>query len=154
MSTATISEKLKTLAPDLTKEFPRSPRETLGGYVLAARMLDKCRATLNGTNGEYHFDCPLDNIFLGFAEINAEELKNFVATGATDEEVAEWIRQHAKPREKAEIVQWNNDWRYKTINQLPERLQLFLEDYIPEVVPQGKVVHHFFDVYDFEEQRM
>src|SRR2546426_11566391 len=39
-------EKVKLLACDLRngKEFPRSPRETLGGYVLAARAVDKCRA--------------------------------------------------------------------------------------------------------------
>ena len=38
------------LAKDLTKDFPRSPREVLyGGYVIAARKLDKCRATLAGT---------------------------------------------------------------------------------------------------------
>jgi hypothetical protein len=41
-------EKVKLLACDLRhgKEFPRSPRATLGGYVLAARALDKCRAVL------------------------------------------------------------------------------------------------------------
>ena len=29
------------LAKDLTKDYPRSPRETLCGYVIAARTLDK-----------------------------------------------------------------------------------------------------------------
>lgn len=38
------NEKLTLLAPDLTRDFPRSPRETLAGYVVAARTLDKCRA--------------------------------------------------------------------------------------------------------------
>jgi len=35
-------EKVKLLARDLRngKEFPRSPRETLGSYVLAARAVD------------------------------------------------------------------------------------------------------------------
>lgn len=63
----------KLLAKDLTKEYPRSPRETLAGYVIAARMLDKCRAVVAGTAGEYHFDCPLDNQFLGFTGIAADE---------------------------------------------------------------------------------
>lgn len=36
------SDKLRLLARDLTREFPRSPRETLGGYVIAARAVDKC----------------------------------------------------------------------------------------------------------------
>ena len=48
-------EKLQTLARDLRKTPPRSPREKLGGFVIAARMVDKARADLLGTNGEYNF---------------------------------------------------------------------------------------------------
>ena len=41
-------ERLQSLARDLRKTPPRSPRETLGGFVIAARMLDKARADLLG----------------------------------------------------------------------------------------------------------
>jgi hypothetical protein len=34
-------DHLQTLARDLRKTLPRSLRETLGGFVIAARMLDK-----------------------------------------------------------------------------------------------------------------
>ncbi|MEK6576069.1 MAG: DUF5069 domain-containing protein [Nitrospirota bacterium] len=37
--------KVKVL--DLTKEFPRSPKEKLGGHVHLARMIDKARANTN-----------------------------------------------------------------------------------------------------------
>jgi Domain of unknown function (DUF5069) len=40
--------RLLTLPPDLRKTPPRSSRETLGGFVIAARMLDKARADLLG----------------------------------------------------------------------------------------------------------
>lgn len=48
-------EKVKLLTRDLRdgKEFPRSPRNTLGGYVLAARAVDKCRAVLVDWQGDY-----------------------------------------------------------------------------------------------------
>jgi hypothetical protein len=154
MTTVTVSEKLKSLAKDLTKDFPRSPRETLAGYVLAARALDKCRATLNGTVGEYHFNCPLDNMFFSFTGIDAEAFKNFVATGVSDDEVAEWIKQHAKQKERLDVVKWNNQQRYSTIKELPDELQLFFEDYMQEVIPSGKVVYHWFDIYDIEEKRL
>jgi uncharacterized protein DUF5069 len=150
------TNKLKILAKDLSKDFPRSPRETLAGYVIAGRTLDKCRATLVGTNGEYHFDCPLDNIFFGFAGIVSEEFKAFVATGASDEEVAKWIEEKAKKRPRIEIIKWNNEWRYKRISEIPDGMQEFMEDYIPEFVP-AHLRHHidyFFDVYDAEEKRM
>ena len=46
-------DKVKHLAKDLRKGYPCSPREKLGGYVIAARCGDKCRAFLLGMNGEY-----------------------------------------------------------------------------------------------------
>jgi Domain of unknown function (DUF5069) len=46
-------------AKALTEEPPRSPRDRLGGYALMARMIDKGRADIQGTVGEYHYACPL-----------------------------------------------------------------------------------------------
>lgn len=153
-STLTHNEKLRLLAHDLSKAFPRSPRAELGGYVLAGRMLDKCRAVLNGTPGEYHFDCPLDNIVLGFTGIQADEFKAFVATGATEHEVSEWIKEHAKPIPAIERIKWNNLWRDKRISELPDQLQEFMATYIPENLPNRKPVHFFFDIFDIEEERI
>ncbi|HEX7860245.1 MAG TPA: DUF5069 domain-containing protein [Verrucomicrobiae bacterium] len=88
-------DAVKRLAKDLRKEEPRSAQEKLGGFELAARCVDKCRATLVGMQGDFMYGCPMDQQFLRSAEIGAEELKAFVATGATDEEVANWIEEHA-----------------------------------------------------------
>ena len=147
-------DKLKLLAKDLTKDYPRSPRETLGGYVLAARAVDKCRAVLAGTGGEYHSGCPLDAMFLDFASIPYEKFREYVATGATDQEIAEWIEKNAKQRPRIEIIRWNNDLRYKRISELPDKLQEYMEDYIPQSVPRNRPVYAFFDVYDLEEERI
>lgn len=133
--------------------FPRSPRETLGGYVVAARTLDKCRASLAGTLGEYKFDCPLDNFFFGFTEITADSFREFVSTGADDDSVAQWIETNARPRERRDIIQWNNDMRAKRICELPIELQEFLEGYIPKFLSPSQPVYVWFDVYDIEEER-
>lgn len=152
MATETTS-RLKAL--DLTREFPRSPRETLGGYVIAGRTLDKCRAVVAGTPGEYHFNCPLDNIFFEFAGIRAEDFKDFVATGASDEEVAGWIVKHAKERPRIEVIKWNNKHRDMRISEMPDKLQEFLEGYVAENLPKGgRPVYAWFDVYDIEEKRL
>ena len=148
------NEKLKLLALDLTKNYPRSPRETLAGYVIAARMLDKCRAVLAGTAGEYHFDCPLDNQFLGFAGIKADEFKTLVATGVPEDEIAAWIEQHSKVKDRAEIIVWNNKLRCTRLCDMPINLQEFLEGYIPQFVPKNRPVYVWFDVYDLEEGRI
>jgi hypothetical protein len=139
---------------DLSKDFPRSPRTTLGGYIIAGRTLDKCRAVIAGTADEYHFDCPLDQLFLNFAEITAEDFKAFVATGADDAAVAEWIQANATDHSQEALVQWNNDLRYKRISEMPIELQVYLEGYIAEFIPADKIVYTWFDVYDIEEQRI
>jgi hypothetical protein len=141
-------------APDLSTSYPRSPRVSLGGYVVAARTLDKCRAEIAGTLGEYHFDCPLDNLFFEFTGITADRFREKVATGATDEEMASWLEENSTVSEKREIIQWNNDLRFKRISEMPIELQEFLEGYIPENLPEGRVVYYWFDVYDIEEERL
>jgi hypothetical protein len=101
-----MSNKLN--APDLTQRAPRSPRVRLGGYALLPRMLDKCRATLIGKNGEYHYNCPLDQHIINFLGIDAEALKAEVATGKGDGEILEWINAHAKNKREAwEIAAWS-----------------------------------------------
>jgi Domain of unknown function (DUF5069) len=100
-------EKLLQLAPDLTRVAPRSPRTPLGAYgVLAARMLDKCRAELAGKGGDYHFNCPMDQVFFRFTKIDPQKFKEFVASGASDEEVARWIELNSKVQDPGKIATW------------------------------------------------
>src|SRR5882672_5013681 len=124
-------EKVKLLARDLRegKQFPRSPRQTLAGYVLGARAVDKCRAVLVGWEGEYHSNCPLDQRWLKFAEIDYAEFRAFVASGATDDEVAKWIGENGK-RSRAEIIAWNNKERDLRLSDLPPQIQEYMEDYV------------------------
>jgi hypothetical protein len=147
-------EKVKLLAPDLTKTFPRSPRELFAGYVVAARTLDKCRAVVAGTAGEYHFDCPLDKTFLDFAGLAASDFKAQVAQGATDAEMAEWITMHSKVTDKKVRILWNNKMRHTRPCDMEPDFQLFLEDYIPENLRSNRPVYVWFDVYDIEEERL
>lgn len=120
------NETLLQLAPDLRNVAPRSPRAPLGAYgVLAARMLDKCRAELAGKAGDYHFNCPMDQVFFRFTKIDPAELKEFVATGAGDEEVARWIAQHSKVQDPAKIANWARLFRLN-----PFTLLLDLDDWL------------------------
>lgn len=93
---------------DLTKRPPRSARVRLGGYVILARALDKLRAELAGTVGDYHYACPLDQRFLTFAGIDAEALKAEAKKGKNDFELLEWIRANAKNKPtEAAIHAWS-----------------------------------------------
>jgi hypothetical protein len=95
-------------APDLTQRPPRSARVRLGGYALLPRCLDKGRATINGKNGEYHYDCPLDQRLLEFAGIEADGLRKQLEAGKGDGEILEWFNQNAKhKRTDQEIAAWS-----------------------------------------------
>ncbi len=95
-------------APDLTKRAPRSVRARLGGFVILPRMLDKGRAEIAGTNGEYHYNCPLDKHFLGFVGVDPAALREQLALGKGDGEILQWIGAHATHQRSAlEILQWS-----------------------------------------------
>ena len=145
-------DKLQALARDLRKTPPRSPRETLGGFVIAARMLDKARADLLGINGEYNFyPCGLGAYFWTFTGLDAAKFKAFVATGATDEAVDGWLRENATPKDPKAILKWNNEMRGLRLCDLSEQAQEYLETYIPQFCHPPSKVKFFFDVYDVEE---
>ena len=88
-------DRVRELSRDLRTEEPRSAHDALGGYELAARALDKCRATLAGQAGDYEFNCPLDRRFFQTTGIDAAEFRDFVATGADDAGVGSWIEARA-----------------------------------------------------------
>jgi hypothetical protein len=95
-------------AKNLATEAPRSPRTRLGGYALMARMVDKGRATLAGTPGDYHFDCPLDKRLFEFKGVNADEVKKLLATDATDEQIVAWFNTQGKPKTAEEVKTWSD----------------------------------------------
>jgi hypothetical protein len=118
----------KIFALDLTKRPPRSPRLRLGGYALLPRMLDKGRAEIAGTSGEYHFNCPLDQRILNFLGLDADALREQLATGKGDSEILQWIGESARhKREPWEIEQWSDVQQRRGPDSDAETLQIFAE---------------------------
>jgi hypothetical protein len=138
------------VAKDLTREPPRSPHAQVGGYVLLGRIIDKCRASLAGTAGEYVYDAPMDRYFFDFARIDADALRDFVATGADDEAVGKWVRERSE-RNDTEVKLWNIQLKEKRISELPPHVQGYMHDYIERHIPAHRRVRTVFDIYDLEE---
>ena len=107
----------KIFALDLTKRPPRSPRLRLGGYALLPRMLDKGRAEIAGTSGEYHFNCPLDQRILNFLGLDADALREQLATGKGDSEILQWIGENALfvPEGQPDSSQARSAWSHEKI---------------------------------------
>lgn len=119
----------KTIAaPDLTQRPPRSPRTRLGGYALLPRMLDKGRAEIAGLNGEFHFNCPLDQRILNFLGLDPKALKKQLATGKGDSEILAWIQKTAKNKHTPwEIQQWTSFQDRRGPDSDAETLGYFVE---------------------------
>jgi hypothetical protein len=141
---------MTTKPTDLTQRPPRSPRVRLGGYVIFPRMLDKCRAMLAGTLGEYHYNCPLDQQWLGFAGIDAEALKQQVASGTGDGEILAWITAHSTTKPNAsQIAVWSAGQEQRAPMDVDARE--FFQDEHKRLAPQREDVASWFDLLDLDD---
>ena len=123
-----MSNSPNFFAPDLTKRPPRSGRCRLGGYAILPRMLDKGRATIAGTSGEYHYNCPLDQHIINFLGIDPEALREQLATGQGDGEILDWINTHATHKRAAwEIEQWSDFMQRRGPDSDAETITYFAE---------------------------
>ncbi len=101
--------KTKVTGKDLTKESPRSPRIRVGGYAILGRTIDKCRALVGGNIGEYHFDCPVDNMLFGFKGVKGDDFKAQIENGASDQEMVEWLNRNGQKKTPDEIKRWGDE---------------------------------------------
>src|SRR5262249_17219497 len=113
---------------NLTQEPPRSPRIRLGDYALAARMADKGRATLHGVAGEYHFACPLDQMLFDFKGVQADDVSSLLASGATDEQLVDWLNSQGTTKTVGEIKEWGSGVEAYSPYEDPERKEWFAEE--------------------------
>lgn len=137
-------------APDLTQRAPRSPNVKLGGYVILPRMLDKGRATIAGKQGEYHYNCPLDQRFLEFTGVNAEALKKQLAAGKGDGEILAWMQKNGKhKRSDAEIAIWSQ----VAANRAPADLESreYFNGLQKTAAPKREDIATWFDLLDVDD---
>jgi hypothetical protein len=137
---------------DLSKQFPRSMRTMLSGYVHLARMIDKCRAVLAGTEGEYIYPCPMDMRLLDFAGITSDHFTAAVKSNPTDEGVQVWLRQVSKPHSGADLAAWNKALLERGPSS-PESAERFVQ-YRNAVDPSRTDITAWADLQDLEEGRL
>ena len=138
-------------APDLTKRPPRSPRCRLGGYVTLPRLLDKGRATLAGTNGEFTYDAPIDQQLKDFVGLDFGALREQLAAGKGDGEILEWVNANAKQKRSAwEIDYWSNFMDRRGPSGDIETLQFFAE-YVGKFAQDREDIKTWFDLVDLDD---
>jgi hypothetical protein len=92
---------------DLTKRNPRGPREKLGGMIWLPRVIDKARAHLAGTLGEFSYGCPMDQHFFGFVGTTTEAFLEGVRSSPDDTAVLAWLKRTCAPRSESAVNEFN-----------------------------------------------
>jgi len=91
-------------------------------------MLDKGRAEIAGTNGEFNYNCPLDQHIINFLGFDPEALHEQLAASKGDGEILEWINSNAKhKRSPWEIEQWSDFQQRRGPDSDAETLSFFEE---------------------------
>jgi len=135
---------------DLTQRPPRSPRSRLGGFVILPRMLDKGRATIAGTPGEYKYACPLDERFLNFAGIDPEALTTQLTEGKGDGEILGWILENSKTKPGEIAIK---TWSAYAEQRIPSDIETraFFNEMQSKVGPNREDIVTWFDLLDLDD---
>ena len=87
--------------------YPRSPRETMAGWIYLPRYIDKIRLHLAGRlHPDYqpNFGKGFDGLWLNAAGVTHERMIGVVQNSITDGEVCDWVRQNVEASPAAKAV--------------------------------------------------
>jgi hypothetical protein len=136
---------------DLTQRPPRGFRVRIGGLVILARMLDKGRATLAGTNGEYEYLTSIDEHLVRFLGFDPDALLKELATGKGDWEILQWIQANAEtPRQHWEIEAFSSSMERYAPDSDPETLAVFT-DYFRHFPKGREDLKTWFEVLELDD---
>ncbi|MGH7228237.1 MAG: DUF5069 domain-containing protein [Nitrospiraceae bacterium] len=114
-------------------------------------MLDKCRAVLAGTQGEYIYPCPMDKRLLDFASLTADQFSEAVQARSSDRAVADWFVENAALHSPAEIDAWNGI--LLTRGPDTEEKWVYFRRCLEAVAPSRTDITSWADLLDLEERR-
>ncbi|MHB1758014.1 MAG: DUF5069 domain-containing protein [Leptospirillum sp.] len=138
---------------DLTKEFPRSPFDRLGGIDHLKRLIDKAKAKNAETLGEYIYNCPLDAFCLTFLEMDPETFARIVASTESDDEVLAWVLDKCPNARNPDKVHSFN-LSYEALSpDTPEKWQYFIATR-DAIDPSRTDIRTWTRLIDLEEKRI
>ena len=136
----------------------RSPRETLGGYVILPRLIDKVRLHAEGTLPPEYFpqllggEGTLDWRFLVFTGLDREVLRAAILAAPDDATALAWVERHATAHTDAEKRAWAEaiDAYRPDAERAQRRAQRYLE--VAARFDVGAI--NVFDLIDLDEGRI
>jgi len=109
----------------MTKVFPRSPYEKLGGYVHLPRLIDKTRLKAQDLlNGYNYKTVGFDRHLLNFLNLDGDQFEEIVCGAANDLIVLQWVLQNGMAHTPTEIEAWNESMISRRPDT-PEKVERF-----------------------------
>ncbi|MBC8284156.1 MAG: DUF5069 domain-containing protein [Nitrospinae bacterium] len=136
---------------DLSRAFPRSPKQKMAGLVQLSRMIDKGRAYKEKKLADYIYPCPLDKIILNFLRVDADTFAKMTVE-KKDEEINNWAKDLVKTKSSSEIS-FINEQILERKPDSEDRLQYFNE-IRDKIDPSRADVNTWVDLLDLEEGRL
>jgi hypothetical protein len=136
--------------------YPRSPRETMCGWMHLPRYIDKIRLHLAGKlHGDYaaNFGKGFDGRWLEAAGLRHEQFVEVVKNSVTDGEVCDWVFRNVKKSEADKRAHAEAMLRY------PKAGDAAMEDRLKQRKEQAGMSHRndittFIDFIDADEKRL
>jgi hypothetical protein len=135
---------------DLTTSYPRSVHDKLFGLVQIGRTLDKGKAVAEGKEGEYHYNCPMDQAVFGFLGIDHDALLSVIKNAKNDAEIESYVKTYVDKKSPQEIETWDKE--YVTRKPTGESLDYFLQ-LRDQIAPDRTDVVSWPDLLDLDEKR-
>lgn len=136
--------------------YPRSPRETMCGWMHLPRFIDKIRLQLAGKlHADYqpNYCKGFDGLWLDTAGVTADQIIEVVRRSVTDGEVCDWVLKHVKKPDVVKTAHRDRMLNYprKDDAEMQARLKMRKE--------QAGLAHRddiqtFIDFIDADEKRL
>jgi hypothetical protein len=132
---------------DLREHAPRAAREKLGGIHFMARTVDKMRAKIQNTLGQYKVGPGISMYLFEWLGITEPQFEEAVRNAKNDGDVVTWLHAHTDPATYADVNERlatrgiRDDAHYA---ELLPRYPIFLE--------QPELRHaRWFDIFDADD---
>jgi hypothetical protein len=136
--------------------YPRSPRETMCGWMHLPRYIDKIRLHLAGklhADYEGNLGKGFDGRWLKAAGVTHEQMLEVVRGSVTDGEVCDWVRQNVRKSEAEKAAHREGMLNYPEPGDqaMQERLKMRKEQ---SGLAHRQDVRTFVDYIDADEKRL
>jgi hypothetical protein len=136
--------------------YPRSPRETMNGWMHLPRFVDKIRLHLAGKlHQDYqpNFCKGFDGLWLETAGVEAQQFIEVVRRSITDGEVCDWVRQNVNKPESIKTAHRERMLNYPKSDDAEMQARLKMRKEQAGLAHRDDILS-FVDFIDADEKRI